>query len=46
MVSPSTCVLFLSDVEFKVLDECPAELGMSRSELVTRLLKRELAEQR
>lgn len=41
----ATCVFFLSDEECKVLDDCAAELGMSRSELVTRLLERELAEQ-
>lgn len=40
----ATCVLFLSEEECKVLDDCAAELGMSRSELVTRLLERELAD--
>lgn len=39
----STCVLFLSDEERAILDECAAELGMSRSELVTHLFERELA---
>lgn len=39
----ATCVLFLSDEERGVIDECAGELGMSRSELVTHLLERELA---
>ncbi len=42
----ATCVLFLSDAERTVLDDCAGELGMSRSELVTRLLERELSEKR
>lgn len=39
----STCVLFLSDEERGILDKCAAELGMSRSELVSHLFERELA---
>ena len=39
----SPCVLFLTPEEKEVIDGLASELGMSRSELVTHLFERELA---